>query len=165
MAVALLKPTCLGHWSKKWQIDQYDFQCFCGYHEQQNLLLLPLAWEPDKILQISATEKYHSFVWLSQTVRMDVPWNNCILFVIDDVLFSTAKVQIYFGLSKFFGEKECLSIRYGFGIPSGKSERTYRMERSDRKGMEGTQRTTAEHWTTKRGAKRQFRGRHFVPTV
>ena len=32
-----------------------------------------------------------------------------------------------------------------FGIPSGKSERTYRMERSDQKGMENTQRTTTEH--------------------
>ena len=47
-----------------------------------------------------------------------------------------AKLQHFFGLSKSLYRKECLSLRYGFGIPSGKSERTYWINRSDQKGTE-----------------------------
>ena len=45
-----------------------------------------------------------------------------------------AKLQHFFELSKSSYRKECLSLRYGFGIPSDKSKRTYRMYQSDRKG-------------------------------
>ena len=47
-----------------------------------------------------------------------------------------AKLQHFFELSKSLYRKECLSLRYGFGIPSGKSERTYWINRSDQKGTE-----------------------------
>ena len=47
-----------------------------------------------------------------------------------------AKLQHFFELCKSLYRKECLSFRYGFGIPSGKSERTYWINRSDQKGTE-----------------------------
>ena len=45
-----------------------------------------------------------------------------------------AKLQHFFELSKSLYRKECLSLRYGFGIPSDKSERPHRMYQSDQKG-------------------------------
>ena len=45
-----------------------------------------------------------------------------------------AKLQHFFELCKSLYRKECLSLRYGFGIPSGKSERTYWINLSDQKG-------------------------------
>ena len=47
-----------------------------------------------------------------------------------------AKLQHFFELSKSLYRKECLSLRYGFGIPSGKSERPHRMYQCDRKRTE-----------------------------
>ena len=43
------------------------------------------------------------------------------------------KTGIFFQNELSFSiEKECLSLRYGFGIPSDKSKRTFRMNQSDR---------------------------------
>ena len=47
-----------------------------------------------------------------------------------------AKLQHFFELCKYLYRKECLSLRYGFGIPSGNSERPYQMYQGDRKRTE-----------------------------
>ena len=50
--------------------------------------------------------------------------------------FRVQNYNIFWDWANICIEKECLSLRYGFGIPSDKSERTFRMNRSDRKGTE-----------------------------